>query len=358
MIGSETPCANSVQEGSSESQGKARNPESKQRASSMAAQGRDGARETDQGSTCWEQAPRCSGARAPAHGGDRAWCSGSGRPRDQMFFFCLCWPGRVGPQRVWPQAPQVRRMRSSCRAACRGTGSRPSSLAKAVPWQVAGGEAVPTHTELDGKSEDENQTRCHPSGISTCPGKWLMAGPWWGRRKPPGWELLPRWGSAETPTHMRSWLTGTVVIRVTAALTVNSLRPNMCTPFPVLSLQPSWGFPFHRQGAGGPQWLRDSPPARRNTRCCRRMCHCLERMSEPRACSPPAAAHGRVLPPASSSAWNSLGRNIHPQTHWNRHIQIHRHTNIQTYIDTATQTCTQGHKHSDTHVHRDTERHT
>ena len=152
------------------------------------------------------------------------------------------------------------------------------------------------------------------------------------------------------------------MIRVTAALTENSLRPNMCTPFPVLSLQPSWGFPFHRQGAGGPQWLRDSPTARRNTHCCGRMCHSLERMSEPRACSPPPSAHGRVLPPASSSAWNSLGRNIHTHTHThththrNRHMQIHRHTNIQTYIDAATQSCTQGHKHSDTHAHRESER--
>ena len=158
----------------------------------MAAQSRGGARETDQGSTCWERAPRCSGTRAPVHGGDRACCSDSGRPHDQMFFLCLCWPGPAGPQRVWPRAPQVRRTRSSCRAACPGTGSRPSSLAKAVPGQVAGLEAVPTHTELDGGSEDENQTRCPPSGSSTCPGKRLLAGPWPGRRKPPGRELPSR----------------------------------------------------------------------------------------------------------------------------------------------------------------------
>lgn len=86
----------------------------------MAAQSRDGARETDQGSTCWDRAPGCSGTRAPADGGDRACCSDSGRPHNQMFFLCLCWPGPEGPQTVWPRAPQVRRMRSSCQAACRG----------------------------------------------------------------------------------------------------------------------------------------------------------------------------------------------------------------------------------------------
>ena len=145
-------------------------------------------------------------ALGPGHQrtGETACCSDSGRPHDQMFLLCLCWPGPAGPQRVWPRAPQVRRMRSSCRAACRGTGSRPSSLAKAVPGQVAGREAVPTHTELDGGSEDENQTRCPPSGSSTCPGKRLLAGPWSGRRKPPGRELPPRRGSAGTPTQMRS----------------------------------------------------------------------------------------------------------------------------------------------------------
>ena len=90
---SETPWVNSAQEGRSESPGKARNPVSKQRASSMAAQSRGGARETDQGSTCWERAPRCSGTRAPAHGGDSVLLRQRTPPRpDVLPLSLLAWP--------------------------------------------------------------------------------------------------------------------------------------------------------------------------------------------------------------------------------------------------------------------------
>lgn len=65
-----------------------------------------------------------------------------------------------------------------------GTGSRPSSLAKAFPWQVARGEPVPNQTELDENSEDEKQTLCHPFRISTCRGKRLLSWTLVGRRQP------------------------------------------------------------------------------------------------------------------------------------------------------------------------------
>ena len=140
---SQTAQANRVQEGRRESQVKARNPESKQRASAMAVAEEGGwwrnrpsvhILQRDQGQDSLGPRHQHTGETEPdAQTADTAT---SRRSSSQSSPLALLFP-----RRVWPKAPQVKDMESSCRASRLGSGEQTLFSGRGGPLTGGGRKA-------------------------------------------------------------------------------------------------------------------------------------------------------------------------------------------------------------------------